>query len=74
MLSTEKSFITSGPEYNISDPFFLSFSEDNIKEFLLEPVKREWIKNLYSGIYKADLAKKPTEVEVTASFRKLNVS
>ena len=67
-------FISLGPEYNLSDSFFLSFSEDNINEFLLEPVKREWIKNLYSGIYYADLAKKPTEVEATASFRKLTVS
>lgn len=48
--------------------------EQNIKELLLDPVRREFLKTFYSGNYKADLTKKPTETEATASFRKLNVS
>ena len=49
-------------------------SEQNIKELLLDPVRREFLKEFYSGCYNADLSKKPTDTQATASFRKLNVS
>lgn len=48
--------------------------EKNIKELLLDPERRAFLKELYSGKYSADLKKRPTETETMASFRKLNVS
>ena len=49
-------------------------SEQNIQELILDPVRREFLIEFYSGKYSADLTKRPTDTEATASFRKLNVS
>lgn len=56
------------------------FSEQNIRKLLLEPSRREFIKDLWSGKYGADLSKRP-EINgdkfnhgVYGSFRKLEES
>ena len=54
--------------------FLLYFSEQNIEYYLKDPVKREFLKEMYSGKYHADLKKKPKDPEAQASYRKLNVS
>ena len=48
-------------------------SESNIREYLLDPEKREYLKELYSGKYVADVKSKPSGVEPAASFRKLSI-
>ena len=52
----------------------ICISEQNIQQFLLEPTRRAFLKDLYSGKYPADLSKRPKNAEAMASFRKLNVS
>lgn len=58
--------------FSIPDLFF---SEYNIKKLILDPSRREFIKDLWSGKYGADLSKRPMTNgrlgdSVYGSFRK----
>ena len=53
--------------------FFFYISEQNIQDFLMEPARRAFLKDLYSGHYTVKLAERPKDAEAMASFRKLNV-
>ncbi|WAR00017.1 TTPAL-like protein [Mya arenaria] len=53
-------------------------TENNIKKLLLDPERRKFIKDLWSGRYGADLSRKPqlqdtTDGDLYGSFRKLNI-